>query len=152
VSAKSPARLRGHHLICLQFFRGEGYSAEFVANLEHVVERAQTEGALIVAGIDNVCAVCPELGPDSRCASVDAGGESEIMRIDQLALEVLGAEVGERLTLPEARESLEADAVAVGTWRAQACDGCAWESVCESGWNTLLKAAEQAARRSDTER
>ena len=27
-------RLRAHHLICLQFFKGEGYSLEFIENLE----------------------------------------------------------------------------------------------------------------------
>jgi uncharacterized protein len=146
MSPAPPVRLRGHHFICLQFFHGEGYSEEFVENLTHVVERAVREPALIVAGIDNVCAACPELGPDSRCASESAGGEAEIVRIDELALTVLGASAGERLSLAEARERLEADAMGVGTWRAYACDGCAWESVCEGGWDALLKDAERAAR------
>ena len=29
-------QLRGHHLICLQFYRGEGYSGGFVSNLQRV--------------------------------------------------------------------------------------------------------------------
>ena len=33
----SAIRLRGHHFICLQFYRGEGYSAAFVSNLARVV-------------------------------------------------------------------------------------------------------------------
>lgn len=146
MSAKSLVRLRGHHLICLQFFAGEGYSAEFVDNLQHVVKRATDEPAVIVAGIDNVCAACPELGPDSRCASEDAGGEDEIERIDALALETLGAKVGERISLSQARERIAADASAMGSWRDKACRGCAWESVCEGGWNAMLKKAERAAR------
>lgn len=149
MTAKRPVRLRGHHFICLQFFRGEGYSEEFAENLAHVVERATREPALIVAGIDNVCAACPDLGSDSRCASESAGGEDEIVRIDALALHVLGASAGERLSLADARERLEADAMGVGSWRADACDGCAWESVCESGWNAMLKDAERAARASE---
>jgi hypothetical protein len=36
-------KLRGHHLICLHFYRSEGYSREFVKNLEDIVRRA-TEG------------------------------------------------------------------------------------------------------------
>ena len=146
MSSAPLVRLRGHHFICLQFFHGEGYSEEFVDNLTHVVERAAHEPALIVSGADNVCAACPELGPDSRCASESAGGEVEILRIDELALTVLGASAGERLSLADARERLEADAIGVGTWRANACDGCAWEGVCESGWDALLKDAERTAR------
>ncbi|HDL01563.1 MAG TPA: DUF1284 domain-containing protein, partial [candidate division Zixibacteria bacterium] len=29
-------RLRAHHLICLHFYRGEGYSEGFIENLETV--------------------------------------------------------------------------------------------------------------------
>jgi len=150
MSPAAPVRLRGHHFICLQFFRGEGYSDEFVENLAHVVERATTDRALIASGVDNVCAACPELGPDNRCASESAGGEDEIARIDELALDVLGASAGQRLSLSEARELLEADAMGVGLWRANACDGCTWETVCESGWTAMLKDAERAARASDS--
>lgn len=146
MTAKPPVRLRGHHFICLQFFRGEGYSDEFVENLTHVIQRAAREPALVVDGIDNVCAACPELGSDGRCASESAGGETEIRRIDELALGVLGVSVGEQLSLAEARERLEADAVGVGSWRANACDDCAWERICESGWDTMLKDAERTSR------
>jgi len=146
VTAQPPVRLRGHHLICLQFFRGEGYSPEFVDNLACVVANATTQPALIVGTADDVCVACPELGPDKRCASQSAGGEDEIVRVDRLALDVLDTAIGERISLAEARERLESDAIGVGTWRASACDGCAWESVCESGWNAMLKAAEKAAR------
>jgi hypothetical protein len=31
-------KLRGHHLICLQFFKGEGYSKIFVENAKQIVE------------------------------------------------------------------------------------------------------------------
>ncbi len=146
MSAAPLVRLRGHHLICLQFFRGEGYSDDFVANLEHVIGHAESAPALIVPGVDNVCAACPELGTDSRCASEGAGGEDEIARIDALACDVLGVAPGDRLSLEAARERLEADAIGVGTWRADACHGCTWELICEPGWDAMVKDAEKAAR------
>ena len=146
----SPVRLRGHHFICLQFFRGEGYSEEFVASLAGLLERLATEPAEAVAVADDVCAACPELGPDGLCASVTAGGEEEIRRIDALAFELLELTPGERITLAEARERLAADAIGVGRWRADACDGCAWESVCERGWGRMLGDAERAAREDPT--
>jgi uncharacterized protein len=150
MAAKTPVCLRGHHLICLQFFRGEGYSDEFVENLTHVLARAATEPVLVVSGIDNVCAACPELGSDGRCASEDAGGEEEIARIDELALGILDVKPGQRVSLAEVRGLLESDAIGVGTWRAEACHGCAWESVCEDGWDAMVKCAEKAARASES--
>lgn len=145
----SATPLRGHHLICLQFFRGEGYSATYVENLTRVIERTAESPALIVAGPDAVCAACPELGADGLCASTDAGGEEEIRRIDTLALGVLGIEPRATMTLAEARRRLAADAIGVGRWRAEACEGCTWETVCEAGWDRLLREAERAARSTD---
>lgn len=149
MTATPPVALRGHHLICLQFYRGEDYSAQFVANLDGVLGGAATQPALIVAHADDVCEACPELGPDRLCASESAGGEDEISRIDRLALELLDAAPGELISLAEARTRLESDAVGVGTWRASACDGCGWEAVCERGWNSMLKNAERAARETE---
>lgn len=143
---RTGARLRGHHLICLQFFRGEGYSEEFVLALTRVLERLESLPAELVAGADDVCAACPELGADGRCASGSAGGEPEIARIDALACELLGLAPGARARLADVREQLADDAIAAGRWRYEACDGCEWEHVCERGWGDLLAAAERAAR------
>ena len=139
------ANLRGHHLICLQFFRGEGYSAKFVNNLGRVIERAAENPALVVEGADDVCAACPGLAADGSCLDPNAG-EIEGCRLDRLATEVLGVKPGEELSLSRARELLAADAISAGRWRIEACAGCTWEDVCESGWGALLAAAEAAAR------
>jgi len=47
------AKLRGHHLICLNFFRGEGYSEDFIKNIYSVMKKEKVE---IVKGADDVCA------------------------------------------------------------------------------------------------
>jgi len=130
-------RLRGHHFICLQFFRGQGYGDEFVANLTDVVGRAQSVPALLVEGADDVCAACPSVSSGGKCLDPHSG-EAEIRRIDRLALEILGVGAGERLTLAEAREHLAADAIGAGNWRFEACAGCTWEDTCEHEWDELL--------------
>jgi uncharacterized protein len=132
-----PVRLRGHHFVCLQFFGGQGYSAAFVDNLRSVTERARLRPALLVEGADDVCSACPGLASDSLCADLDAG-EPEVRRLDALAFRVLGVDPGDRLSLADARARLAENAVGAGQWRSDACDGCAWEHICESGWNALL--------------
>jgi uncharacterized protein len=133
----SPVRLRGHHFVCLQFFGGQGYSAAFVENLKDVVAHASSSPALLVEGADDVCVACPGLASDGLCVDPDAG-EPEVRRLDALAFRVLGADPGDRLSLADARSRLADNAVGVGHWRSDACDGCVWEHICETGWNALL--------------
>jgi len=130
-------RLRGHHFICLQFFGGQGYDEQFVANLLGVVARLRREPATLVPGADDVCAACPSLSPQATCVD-PATGEAEIARLDELAGELLGMHPGDRLTLAQAAERLGDDAVAIGRWRFEACDGCGFEAVCEPGWRRLV--------------
>jgi hypothetical protein len=137
MSAGTSALLRGHHFVCLQFYRGEGYSAAFVDNLNSMVARTEVEPAVLVAGADDVCVACPGLGADGTCVDGQAG-EVEVARLDALAWTLLGAAPGEALSLSEARRRIAADAVGAGRWRSEACAGCAWEDVCEPGWDELL--------------
>ncbi len=130
-------QLRGHHLICLQFYRGQGYSDDFVANLDRVQKSAAETPALIVSGPDDVCAACPGLGADGTCQHPDTG-EAEALRIDALALQLLDAAIGETLSLSEAHARLSGDAAAVGRWRAESCGSCLWENACDDGLRSLL--------------
>jgi hypothetical protein len=133
----SATALRGHHFVCLQFFRGEGYSPEFVANLARVISRAADTPAVLVDGADDVCAACPGLAEDGTCSDPQAG-EDEVEALDALALEALAAKPGDELSLAHARERLAANPAAVARWRQEACEDCGWRLVCESGWEKLL--------------
>lgn len=141
----APARLRGHHFVCLQFFRGKGYSDEFVENLRTVVERATENPAQLVAGADDVCSSCTGLARDGRCLNPQTS-DLLVNRGDRFAWRVLDVAPGDLLSLAEARRRLAADAVSCGTWRAEHCDGCTWEKECEESWGDLLGDAERSAR------
>jgi len=124
--------------VCLQFFRGEGYDDAFVTNLDGVLARLASVSGRVVAGADEVCAACTNLSAGGECTQPD-GGEEEIARLDALATELLGIHPGDVLSLAQASELLAEDARAAGRWRYEACDGCAWEAVCEPGWGKLLR-------------
>lgn len=135
--SQTPVRLRPHHFVCLQFYRGEGYDEPFVANLAEVLGRLEGQAALAVAGADDVCRACPSLSANGMCLDPH-GGQTEIERIDALAGELLDIHPGSRLSLAQVAERLADDAIATGRWRFDACGGCAWEDVCEPGWNSLV--------------
>lgn len=119
-------RIRGHHLICLQFFHGQGYSAEFARNLFHVIDRlTRGEKGTVVIGADDVCSACVYL-EDGRCAQ-EPDSQEAIRTLDALALDMLGLEPGQEfewgVTTLSVQRILE-------RWRMLACDGCEWEEVC----------------------
>jgi hypothetical protein len=141
VTVPAEPRLRGHHFICLQFFRGEGYSVRFVENLAQVTQRAADSSAVLVGGADDVCAACPGLSADGSCLDPNAG-EVEVRRLDRLACEVLGAQPGDSISLADARQRLAVDSAAAARWRKEACEGCTWEDICAGAWVDLLGEAE----------
>lgn len=141
----TPVRLRGHHFVCLQFFRGKGYSDEFVENLRTIVERAAENPALVVAGADDVCAACTGLARDGSCLNPQAS-DLQVNRNDRFAWRILRVAPGDLLSLAEARRRLTADSVSAGRWRADACFGCIWESECEDSWDDLLGEEQRSAR------
>ncbi|MDQ0285835.1 hypothetical protein J2Z49_000940 [Desulfofundulus luciae] len=118
--------MRGHHLICLHFYRGEGYSREFVENLEDVVRRA-TEGEeiAVVEGADDICRTCPALQGE-KCAA-KPGADAEIREMDAEAATHLGIEVGSKVLWQEIKAKLLATPK---EWVTAFCEGCDWGEVC----------------------
>lgn len=126
-------RLRGHHLLCILTYKGEGYSPAFVANLDWIAARL-TSGVdmLLVDGPDDVCA--PLLAPDGEEVHC---GLDRVRERDWLALDAVSTllarplAAGDRLTLgPETVRRMR-DAFATGDLRA-ACVGCEWSELCTS--------------------
>lgn len=124
-------RLRGHHLLCVLTFAGEGYDGPFVANFARVADRlAAGEEVLVVEGPDDVCA--PLLEGDAPHCLLPRVGRRDALAVAGVCA-VLGRPVaaGDRLTLAPAQVRRLRDAFAAGTVRA-ACAGCEWSDLCSS--------------------
>ena len=122
-------RLRGHHLICLHFFKGEGYSKEFVKNLSHVLEAAASEGVTLIQGGDDVCAACPSY-EDGLCMH-EPGMEEKVKRLDRLATKLLKVE-DTHLDWGNIKSRIP---FVIEDWKKNACANCEWIDVCEKNEN-----------------
>ncbi|ACX52125.1 protein of unknown function DUF1284 [Ammonifex degensii KC4] len=119
-------RLRGHHLICLQFFRGEGYSREFVRNLEEILYRlSRGEEVEIAEGADEVCSLCPFLR-EGKCTN-GPEAEAKVRARDASALAGLGLRSGDRVEWPEVKRRFRR--LSSG-WLRELCQGCEWQRIC----------------------
>jgi hypothetical protein len=125
-SPPSPIRLRGHTLLCLQGFRGEGYSQGFTDNLasihrelngnhDHPVELAEEP--------DAVCGACPHRAADG-CTLNGRGSEAGMQAQDRHVLKLLGLQVGSvvrwRDVLDRIRTSVK------GSDLPNICGQCRW--------------------------
>ncbi len=125
------ARLRGHHLICLNFFRGEGYSQEFVENIKKILESSSLQ---VVFGADDVCLKCPYLENDV-CIYSEGSGE-HVAELDQMAYGLLNVYPGDQTTWESVKKELPK---IMKSWKGFACSECDWISVCKENeeWKGL---------------
>jgi hypothetical protein len=123
---RSIPRLRGHHLICLHFFNGKGYSPEFTKNLRTVLRVAAESGVEVSQGADDVCRACPYL-KDEKCM-YDEHSDEEITEMDGFALKLLheapGIETEWHLIKERVLEIFP-------LWLERYCKKCSWEKACE---------------------
>jgi hypothetical protein len=118
--------LRGHHLICLQFYHGEGYDKAFIENLERVMDQVRREGVSVSPGSDDVCAACLHLREGLCQYSPEA--DEEIRGMDRKAMELLGLSVGMDVEWDAIRESIPS---VFRQWYDSFCRDCSWRRFCE---------------------
>ena len=88
-------RLRAHNLLCIQGYVGKGYSPEFTANMDAVVDSLDDDTEVTVLDAPDVlCAACPNLA-DGGCTLHGAGSEAGIVHQDRDVMRRLGLTAGE---------------------------------------------------------
>lgn len=118
--------LRPHHGLCLGFFRGEGYSGEFVQNMARM--KTVLEGGATVRLTDKadcICANCPNRTEDGGCDSPE-----KVTRYDREVLNRCGLRVGQELSYQELTERVAARILQPGH-RKQVCPDCQWTELCK---------------------
>ena len=120
-------KLRGHHLICLHFFKGEGYDHEFVANLRKILKKLKAgEKVKVHSGPDDVCTKCPYLKGEICLYNKDA--EVEIKEMDRMAIRLLGLKTKESVNYLDIGEKV---LEILHIWAREYCKECDWRRVCE---------------------
>ncbi len=129
-----PISLRGHHLICLQFLHGEGYSVEFARNILHLREQFERDGAVVTTGHDEICVACPRTEGHACMTCPDS--EEHVHDLDVLAFELLEVGPGQQILAPELLDRVSA---ILPEWRERACSQCVWAEVCAASVNLLSR-------------
>lgn len=119
-------KLRAHHVLCLAFFEGKGYSDKFTCNMRRVLELLKTNPELqIIAGRDIICAECPNL-KNGACVTPDLTRE-----YDNKVLSHCGLTENAVIKWNDFAK-LAADNIINAKKREQICGNCQWNEICKS--------------------
>ena len=134
-----PIRVRAHTLLCLQGFRGEGYSAGFVENMAVIHQQLADDPSQwveIIVAPDAICSACPHLVP-SGCSLHGGGSEDAMQAQDRDVLARLDLHEGDHMTwagiLDRIRTSVTGESL------TNICGQCQWLSLgyCRDGIDLL---------------
>ncbi len=135
-AVNEPVELRGHHLVCMHFLHGDGYSADFALNMLRLRGHAEDAGVIVGMGRDAVCAVCPSLDESGTCEKRIHGG-IPIEELDRLARHLLGLAVGESIG---ARDLERLITGILPEWRASVCASCDGAHACSTSIDLMIRA------------
>lgn len=123
-------KLRPHHLMCITFYKGKGYSQEFVDNMSKIQSLLEDEHAQIILtqDCDDVCSHCPRNVNDT---CID---EIKSKAYDQKVIEYLG--LTDYFLDPEPIPysilgHLTNKHILSKGHREKICGDCQWSSICK---------------------
>lgn len=125
-----PFRLRPHHLLCVQGYRGKGYDDRFRETMGRIARTLAEDPSLPVTvtdGPDDVCRACPHLR-DGRC-TWDQAGEAAVREHDAALLAAFRIADGDVTTIRDVARKVATDANVSGVV-ARYCGPCPWVSDC----------------------
>lgn len=115
--------LRPHHGLCIQFYRGEGYSAEFVAHMNQLIENVKNTKITITFSADEICKKCPK-NNEGICLTQDSVGE-----IDQAVAYLCRLKDKQEMLFEDFLHTVKEKVIRSGEMR-KICQNCSWSSIC----------------------
>lgn len=118
--------LRPHHILCIQKFRGHGYSEEFTLHMTALTSdlKANPETSVgFVRGCDDLCRVCPH-NSGGVCSAFE-----KVDRMDRGVLEACGLAYGEESSWNRLAEKGRKEIFGTERFK-QICGDCQWHELC----------------------
>ena len=113
--------LRGHHLICLHFFKGEVLGQKFAEKMKEILTKLERNSVKVIEEADELCHVCP-MFKNGKCEY-----EEEVKEMDNKALELLNLKVGDIAMWKEIKEKVS---LILQKWKEMYCSTCEYRKYC----------------------
>lgn len=117
-------KIRAHHGMCLYYFRGKGYSDDFVRNMtDKKRELMKNPMVCITDQADIICALCPN-NADGICTA-----EEKVAEYDRQVMMRCNLSEGDCIPFLDF-EHLVQQNILFCDKRKEICGDCQWDSLC----------------------
>lgn len=117
-------KIRPHHGLCLFYFKGKGYSKEFVKNMTYIKSKLADNPLICITNqADVICSKCPNL-MEGICNTQD-----KVTEYDRKVLEKCHLSSGDILPFLTFH-NLILDNIIRPRKREEICGNCQWTSLC----------------------
>ncbi len=118
--------IRAHHLLCMKYFKGKGYSEDFVSNFYEVIKKLKDNPVIKVVDYPGViCGSCPH-NVDDRCVK-KPDSEKKVKEKDDRIMKILGVGLNQQIKAADASNlvNLKLDKL------KELCKDCEWKKYCD---------------------
>ena len=118
--------IRAHHLLCMRYFKGKGYSKEFISNFYKVIKKLENNPIIKVINYpDIICSSCPH-NVNGKCIKKGPDSENKVREKDSIVMKHLGVRLNQKIKAANISNlvSLKLDNV------KEICKECEWLTYC----------------------
>jgi len=117
--------IRAHHLLCIRYFQGKGYSKEFVDNFYKVIKELKDNPAIKVINYpDAICGSCLH-NINGKCIK-KADSKKKVREKDNLIIKYLGLELNQKIKALDANNLVNSKLEKL----KEICKECEWKQYC----------------------
>lgn len=118
--------MRPHHSLCIQFFKGEGYSREFVISMTEIINFLNQNNPVVKLSVqcDVICQKCPN-NIGRICLT-----EEKVSCIDRRCLEKLHLHFGDEIQWQDLKQLAFENIIKSGNLK-DVCRECQWSGLCQ---------------------
>ena len=118
-------KIRAHHGLCLYYFKGKGYSEEFVENMTDIKSNLENNPLVLITDqTDAVCSACPN-HKGGLCVT-----EEKVAEYDKQVLERCNISAGDIMPFSDFEQLVQKNILFPGK-RKEVCGNCQWDALCE---------------------
>ncbi len=118
--------IRAHHLLCMKYFKGKGYSEEFVSNFYKVIKELNDNPFVrVVNHPDIICGSCLH-NVNSKCVKKGPDFENKVRKKDNIIIGYLGVNLNQELKAKKIKKLVNLRL----TKLRDICKDCEWLKYC----------------------